>query len=79
MFKVWKNTDNINPRISKTNNNKTMLLWKCTVCSSKKLRFINIQEASGILSGLGLQTQLGKKSLFGDTFFNTIPSNSFVI
>ena len=35
-----KNTENINPRVLKTNNGNIMLLSKCTVCSSKKSRFI---------------------------------------
>ena len=30
----------MNPRISKASNNKTMLLSKCAICGSKKLRFI---------------------------------------
>ena len=33
-----KNTGNINPRISKTSNGKTMLLSKCAVCGAKKSR-----------------------------------------
>ena len=39
---------------SKTINGKTMLLSKCTICASKKSRFIKKQEASGELSSLGL-------------------------
>ena len=31
-----------------------MHLSKCEVCSSKKSKFIKEQEASGLLSGLGL-------------------------
>ena len=36
---VEKNTESINPRVSKTNG-KTMILSKCAVCGSKKSRFI---------------------------------------
>ena len=36
LFKVWKNTENINPRVSKTSNGKTMFLSKCAICDSKK-------------------------------------------
>ena len=39
-----KNTENINPRISKTSNGKTMLLSKCVICDSKKSKFIKKQE-----------------------------------
>ena len=57
-LKWRKNTESINPRVSKTNNGKTMILSKCTICGSKKSRFIKKQEASGILSNLGLKTPL---------------------
>ena len=46
-----------------------MLLSKCTICGSKKSRFIKKQEVSGILSSLGLKTLLSKTPLFGDIFF----------
>ena len=39
-------TESINPRVSKTNNGKTMILSKCAMCGSKKWRFIEKQEAS---------------------------------
>ena len=32
-----------------------MILSKCATCGSKKLRFIKKQEASGILSNLGIR------------------------
>ena len=67
MFKV--NTESINPRASKANNGKTMILSKCEICGSKKSRFINKQEASRILSNLGLKTPLNKISLLGDSLF----------
>ena len=35
-FKCRQNTENINPRGSKTSNNKTMLLSKCAIYGSKK-------------------------------------------
>ena len=39
-LKCKKNTENINPRVSKTSNGKIMLLSKCAICGSKKSRFI---------------------------------------
>ena len=36
----WKNAENINPRVSKTNNNKTMLLSKCAICGTEKPKAI---------------------------------------
>ena len=36
---IKKNAENINLRVSKTSNVKTMLLSKFAICSSKKSRF----------------------------------------
>ena len=68
-LKCRKNTESINPRVSKTNNGKTMILSKCTICGSKKLRFIKEQKARGILSNLGLRIPLDKIPLLGDILF----------
>ena len=57
-LKCRKNTENINPRVSKTSNDKAMLLSKCGICGSKKSRFIKKQETSEILSSLDLRTHL---------------------
>ena len=46
-----------------------MLLSKCAICGSKKSRFIKEQEASGVLSSLGLKTPLDKIPLLGDILF----------
>ena len=35
-LKCRKNTENINPRVSKTCNGRTMVLSKCAICVSKK-------------------------------------------
>ena len=58
-LKCRKDTENINPRVSKTSNDRTMVLSKCAICGSKKSRFIKNQEAKGLLSSLGLRTPLG--------------------
>ena len=68
-LKCKKNTKNINPRVSKTNNGRTMLLLKCAIRGSKKSRFIKKQGASGILSSLGLGTLLSKVPLLDDILF----------
>ena len=49
-----KDTENINPRVSKTINGRTMVLSKCAICDSKKSRFIKNQEAKELLSNLGI-------------------------
>ena len=71
-LKCEKNTENINPRVPKTSNEKTMLLPKCAICGSKRSRFIKKQKASGILSNVGLKTPLSKIPLFGDIFCKCI-------
>ena len=68
-LKCKKNTENINPRVSKTSKGKIMLLSKCAICGSKKSGFLKKQEGSGILSNLGLTTLLSKIPLFGDILF----------
>ena len=41
-----------------------MLLSKCAVSDSKKSKFIKEQEASGLLSSLGLKTPFNKIPFF---------------
>ena len=67
-LKCKKNTENINPRVSKTINGRAMILSKCAICDSKKSKFIKKQEAKGLLSNLGIRTPLGKIPLLGDIF-----------
>ena len=69
ILKCWKDTENINPRVSKTSNGRTMVLSKCAICNSKKSRFIKNQEAKGLLSNLGFRTPLCKVPVLGDTLF----------
>ena len=57
-LKCRKNTENINPKVSKTSTNRTMVLSKCAICSSKISRFIKNQKAKGLLSNLGVRTPL---------------------
>ena len=64
-----KYTKNINPRVSNTSSGKAMILSECATCCSKKSRFINNQEAKGLLSSLGLRTPLTKVPILGDIFF----------
>ena len=54
-LKCRKNTESINPRVSKTSNGKTMVFSKCAICDSKKSRFIKNQEAKRLLSSLGVR------------------------
>ena len=53
-----RNTDHTNPKVLKGKNGRLMLLSKCSSCENKKSRFVKKQEASGILSSLGIKTPL---------------------
>ena len=68
-LKCKKDTENINPRISKTSNDRAMVLSKCAICGSKKSRFIKNQEAEGLLSNLGIKIPLSKVPILGDILF----------
>ena len=68
-LKCRENTENINLRVSKASNGRTMVLAKCAICSSKKFRLIKNQEAKGILSNLGIKTPLSKVPILGDILF----------
>ena len=68
-LKCRKDTENINPKVSKTSNGRTMLLSNCAVCNSKKSRFIKSQEAKGLLSNLGIRTPLSKVPILDDILF----------
>ena len=59
-LKCRKNIENINSRVSKTSNDRAMVLSKCAMCDSKKTRFMKKQEAKGLLSKLGFKTPLSK-------------------
>ena len=46
-----------------------MSLSKCSICGSKKSRFMKEQEAKGCLSNIGLKTPLSKIPILGDVLF----------
>ena len=56
-LKCRKNTESKNPKVLRTKNGRIMLLSKCALCHSKKLKFLKEQEARGLLSNLiGIKT-----------------------
>ena len=65
-LKCRKNTENINPKVSKTSTGRTMVLSKCAIFGSKKSRFAKHQKAKGLLSNLGVRTPLSKVPILGD-------------
>ena len=68
-LKCRKDSENINPRLSKTSIDRKMILSKYAICGSKKPRFIKNQEAKGLLSNLGIRTPLSKVTISGDILF----------
>ena len=73
-LKCKKHTKNINPQVSSTSDGKMMILSKCAICGSKKSRFINKQDAKGLLSKLGIKTPLSNVPVLVD-ILNAIPLN----
>ena len=68
-LKCKKNTESINPKVSKTSNGKTIILSKCAICDIKKSKFIKEQQAKVLLSNLGIRIPLNKIPLLGDILF----------
>ena len=44
----------------KTKNNRLLMQSKCSVCGTKKSRFVKEKDAKGLLSQLGIKTPLSK-------------------
>ena len=68
-LKCRKNTQSKNPKVITINNGTIMLLSKWEVCDSKKSKFIKEQEASWLLSSLGIKASLSEIPLLGPTLF----------
>ena len=53
-----KDTENVNPKVIKTKNNRKMMLSRCSICNNKKSAFIS--EGSGIFDSLIYNTRQNK-------------------
>ena len=62
---MQKNTESINPRVSATSSGRTMILSKYAICGIKKSKFIEKQQAKGLLSSLDIRIPLNKIPLLG--------------
>ena len=58
--KCRRDTENIDPKMFRTKNNRLIMQSKCPVCGIKKPRFVKEQEVKGLLSNLGIGTPLSK-------------------
>ena len=52
----------------KTKNNRLLMQSKCSVCRTKKSRFVKEQDAKGLLSNLDIKTPLSKIPLLNVLF-----------
>ena len=59
-IKCRKDTEDIDPKMVKTKNNRLVMQSKCFVCRIKKSRFVKEQKEKGLLSNLGIKTPLSK-------------------
>ena len=63
-----KYTKNNNPKIVRNRQNRLMIQSNCVTCGSKKSRFIQEQQAMGIISNLGIKALLSKVPLLNILF-----------
>ena len=68
-MKCRKNSETKNPKIAKNKNGRIILLSKCTVCNSKKSKFLKEQDVRGLLSSLGIRTPLSQVPLLSPLLF----------
>ena len=66
--KCRKDTENIEPKMVRTKNNRLIMQSKCSACEIKKLRFVKELETKGLLSNLGIKTLLSKIPLLNVLF-----------
>ena len=67
-LKCKKDTDNIDPKMFRTKNNRLLVQSKCSVYKNKNSRFVKEQDAKGLLSNLGIKTPLSKIPLVNVLF-----------
>ena len=67
-MKCRKDTENIDPKMVRTKNNRLIMQSKCSVCGIKKSRFVSEQVAKGLLSDLEIKTPLSKIPLLNVLF-----------
>ena len=67
--KCKKDTENIDPKIVRTKNNRLVMQSTCSVCRIKRSRFVKEQESKGLLSNLGIKIPLSKIPLLNVLFW----------
>ena len=67
-MKCRNDTENIDPKMVRTKNNRLIMQSKCPVCGIKKSRFVKEQETKGLLSNLGIKIPSSKVPLLNVLF-----------
>ena len=78
-LKCRKNTESKNLKVSRTKHGRIMLSSKCALCDTKKSKFIKQEEASRLLSSLGIKTPLSKIPLLGTLLFQEYYTSLFKV
>ena len=68
-LKCTKKTENKKPIVEMTKKGGITRSSNCTVCGSKKSKFIEEQEAKGLSSSLGITIPLSQISIVGPILF----------
>ena len=68
-MKCRKDTEIKKTKVVRTKNGRMMRLSKCALFDIKKSKFIKKQEATGLLSSLGIKTSLSKIPLLCPRLF----------
>ena len=66
--KCKKDTENIDPKIIRTKNNRLLMQSKCSDCGNKMSRFVKEKDAKGLLSNLVIKMPLNKIPLLNILF-----------
>ena len=66
--KCRTNTENIDPKIFKTKNNRLLMQSTCTDCRNKKPRFVKEQDAKELFSYLGMNMPFSEIPLLNVLF-----------
>ena len=66
--KCRKDTENIDPKVVRAKNNRSIMQSKCPGCRIKNSRFAKEQEAKDLLSNLGIKAPLSKIPLLNVLF-----------
>ena len=66
--KYRTNTENIDPKVIRTKNNRLLMQSTCSDCKNKMSQFVKEQEAKRLLSNLGINMPFSKIPLLNVLF-----------